>query len=65
MSTTSHPKALLTYQVLLLLVCQAYCDDNSTASDPPCPQDGEIPPWQYPSEAIGAEAQERLGFSFW
>lgn len=43
----------------------AYCDDNSTSSDPPCQQDGDIPPWLFPSAAIGGPAQKRLGFSFW
>ena len=44
---------------------QAYCDDNFTASDPPCQQDGHIPP-HFPEPAIGAEGIERLGgIKFW
>lgn len=44
---------------------QAYCDDNNTSHEPPCQQDGDIPPWKYPSAAIGGPAQDKLGFSFW
>ncbi|KIZ04477.1 hypothetical protein MNEG_3478 [Monoraphidium neglectum] len=43
----------------------AFCDDNFTASTPPCQQDGEIPP-HYPYPAIGAAGIQRLGgIRFW
>jgi aryl-phospho-beta-D-glucosidase BglC (GH1 family) len=43
----------------------AYCDDNYTASEPPCAQDGEIPPY-HPQPAIGAEGVAPLGgINFW
>jgi hypothetical protein len=44
---------------------QAYCDDNYTASQPPCQQDGDIPP-HYPDPAIGPEGIQMLGgINFW
>lgn len=46
---------------MLLWCLQAYCDDNSTD----CQQDGEIPPWSYPSAAIGGAAQDQLGIGYW
>jgi len=48
--TSSHPQ---------------FCDDNFTASDPPCQQDGDIPP-HYPTPAIGEEGIKALGgIKFW
>jgi hypothetical protein len=44
---------------------QAYCDDNVTYSQPPCSQDGEIPPGDFPSPAVGADAQKLLNTSYW
>lgn len=43
----------------------AFCDDNTTSSTPPCRQDGDIPPHEFPSASIGAEAQKRLNVSYW
>ncbi|KAI8471777.1 MAG: glycoside hydrolase superfamily [Monoraphidium minutum] len=43
----------------------AFCDDNYTASSPPCGQDGEIPP-HFPEPAVGEEGVKRLGgIRFW
>ncbi|WIA11531.1 hypothetical protein OEZ85_011642 [Tetradesmus obliquus] len=48
----------------------AFCDDNTTYSDPPCPQDGDIPPygnlWEKQwSPAVGEAGQRALNISYW
>ncbi len=40
----------------------AGCDDNSTWC---ATQDGEIPPYQYPSASIGATGQQNLNSYYW
>jgi len=49
---------------------QAYCDDNTTYSEPPCVQDGDIPPYGNlnpftPSPAVGLDNQKKLNISYW
>jgi hypothetical protein len=41
----------------------AFCDDNSTSSK--CAQDGEVPPWDFPSPAIGGAGQNAMQIYFW
>ena len=48
-----------------LVLLQAYCDDNVTYSTPPCQQDGEIPPGDFPSASVGGDWQKLLNASFW
>lgn len=48
----------------------AFCDDNTTYSDPPCLQDGDIPPygnlWEKQwSPAVGEAGQRALNISYW
>jgi hypothetical protein len=48
----------------------AYCDDNTTYSEPPCVQDGDIPPYGNlnpftPSPAVGLDNQKILNISYW
>jgi hypothetical protein len=44
---------------------KAYCDDNYTASTPPCQPDGEIPP-HFPEPSITAAGIKRIGgVKFW
>lgn len=47
----------------------AYCDDNTTDSQPPCQQDGDIPPYgvvdKQWSPAVGEAGQRLLNISYW
>jgi len=43
----------------------SFCDDNATTTSPPCQSDGEIPPYSYPSAAIGQDEQNNLQLYYW